>query len=237
MMIVHQKFFVFQVGRPQCVVCGTADAAERLMFDDLLQDQSHVVSRSIMILIRKTVRIRKMSVGTAQFGCPFVHHLRESFRGAGDVFCDGVAAFIGGFQQNSIQTLFHGQNLAFVSGDMAAGIIDGIDCIMRKYDLFIQVAVLQRQKHCHDFGDTGGIMLVVYIFCVEDSAGGGFHHDRGFCVDLGTGWPVFPGIGLNIHIITVFGGKVPLFHCREGRKRQNCGQTKSRSQYGCCISI
>lgn len=73
-------------------------------------------------------------------------------------------------QHNGIKTFFYGENLSLITGDAAASIINGINGIVGEGDFLVHLAVFQGQKHRHNLGDTGGIMLLINAFCIENGS-------------------------------------------------------------------
>lgn len=166
MMIVHQEFFGFFIGSPQGIAGRSADLPEFLMFDGFPGNERHVVGGGIMVVAGKSVGIYKMGAGASQLCRPLVHQLRKSFRGSGYLFRNGVGTFVGGFQHDGIETFLYGQNLAFVSCNVAAVIFNGIYCIVGKGHFLTQVQMLQCQQHGHNLGNAGRIHLLIDIFAV-----------------------------------------------------------------------
>ena len=144
-MIVHEQFFVFFIGSPQRIAGSSGDLAELFVFYSFLRNEGHVMSRRIVLFVGQSMGIGKMCVCTSQFCCTLVHQIGKSLHGARYLFGDSIGAFVGGFQHDCIEAFFYCKNFPFVSGNMAAVILNGIDSIVRESDFFVQIKILQCQ--------------------------------------------------------------------------------------------
>ena len=100
------------IGSRYCIRGRTCDITETVSINSCLHDQCKIMSSSMLVVIRKTGRIGKYRVGTAQFLCAGVHLLHKCFYRSSDLFCNLKCDIIGRGQHNSIQALLHGKNFS-----------------------------------------------------------------------------------------------------------------------------
>ena len=95
---------------------------EILIFISLTANQRHVIGTGVMVFIRQSVCIIKMSVSTAKSFHFIVHHINEgaviSPLFPANILCDLIGTFVGRGKHNSIQALLYGHLLAYISPDV-----------------------------------------------------------------------------------------------------------------------
>ena len=79
-MVVHQEFFALFIGCPEGVAGGTADLTEFFMADHFPGDQSHIPGTGVVVIVRETMGVDKMSVRASQFCGPLIHKISERFQ-------------------------------------------------------------------------------------------------------------------------------------------------------------
>ena len=162
-----------------------------------LADHRQIIGTGVMILIGKTVGIDKMRIHTSQFLRPLVHDVAEILPGRPrDMFRHRKRYLIRRTDQYGIQTLFHGQLLPGFNGNMVAARVDVMYRVVGEIHDLIHAAALRGDQCRQYLGGTGGILLLVNIFRIQDCSGIRIDQDRRLRTDHRARGPVVHRIGL-----------------------------------------
>jgi len=186
-----------------------------------------------MILIGKSVGIDEIGINTPQFLGSFIHDRCKVLPGrSGNMLCYRERNFIGGADQNGIQTFLHGQLLAGVNSDMVASGINIVYRIIGEIHDLIHAAALGCDQCCQNFGGTGRVFLLMDIFGIKDRSGIRIHQNGGFCADYRSRRPVCHFIGLNGQCLIA--GDVLFFdRCSRDTKPLRCKKAESADSHHC----
>ena len=179
-----------------------------------------------MLRIVETGGIDEVGVLTAQLLGLGVHLFHKGVHISGDRLGQHVAGLIGGDHQHAVEELLHRHGLSLQNAGGAAVLIQtgghggvGGRQLLGQGELPI-IHSLQHQQGCHDFGETGGIHLLMLIFGIDHVAGIGVHQQCGLRGDAG----VRRSFGLCFRCGGQGGGK---------ESDDQCAQQKNREKASC----
>ena len=165
-VILQIRRLIMLVRRRNGVACRPGNNPEGLVLVCRFGNQRHIVRRRVMVLVKQTVRIGKMRVGTSQLRRFFVHHVHKMLHRTANMLRHCVGTFICRIQHNRVQALLHRHLLPVIAVD--SGTLSIVDRIIRKCDDLIQIGILQREKRRHDFRDTCRIIPLIAVFFVQN---------------------------------------------------------------------
>ena len=118
-----------------------------------------------MHLVRKSVRIIKMSIGTSKLPCLLVHQFHKFLYRAGGVFGESQGHFICRLEHNGHHCLLHGEFLSGIcinTGTVADG--DTVSGAFGHDEFSVHIQMFTGQKSRHDLCNAGRILDLVRIF-------------------------------------------------------------------------
>ena len=179
MVVGHGNEIRLFIRRLDFIIYGLGHGSENLVLQRLPRDQGHIIGTGYMPFIRQPMRIDEVAVLASQLLCPLIHHIRKIFDGAAHMYRQGVGRIVGRCQHHAVKAVLHRKLLTFVKRDMGPLVIH-VHRFVGNGNHFVQPAVLHCEKGRHDFGYTGGIILGMHIFAVQDGSRGNLHDNARF---------------------------------------------------------
>ena len=124
MLIEESELLGLSVGRFH-EICGGIRYFGKFFVGEILSgDQSHIVSTGIVLLVKESMRIRKVRIGTAETLGAAVHHIREFIKGSAHFLRKARCHFVGRCDHESVKTLLNSQRLAGIDPDAGTSEFD-----------------------------------------------------------------------------------------------------------------
>ena len=146
----------------------------------------HVIGRGIVVFIRQTVRIGKMSIRKSQRRYLTIHQLRKFRQISAYRLRHCIGTVIGGFHHRPVQGVPQCNNLSRFQRQMG-----GIPpfpyiayCLLRDSDLVLRLCICQAQRRCQYLGNAGGILPFIHILLQQHLSGLGVHYHIGVAAGL-----------------------------------------------------
>ncbi len=192
-----------------------------------------------MIIVMQSVHRHKMRVLASKFFGACVHHVRETFHTACNMFAQSIGNLICRSDKNCLQTLVYGQFLAFVDGNIRTVIRNTENRVMRKSYNLIQITIFRSDQSCKNFGDAGGIQLLMDIFGIQNRSAVRVHQNSSLCADRRPFRPAFRLITLNGKQLPVLRLRLiidylrfNLFHGKSKKTSRNYNRNCHKRQHG-----
>ena len=166
MMVCHVGDFVILIGSPHLVFSCARNTGKIFILQSCLSDKGHIMGGGIMVFIRKTMGIGKMSIRASQICGFLVHHFHKGVDGTGHMLCQTVSALIGGFQQQGVQGFLYRQLFPFGGSDAAAAGLNGVSSIIGICDYLVQRAIIKSNESRHNLGDAGRVIDHIHILII-----------------------------------------------------------------------
>ena len=90
----------------------------------------HIIGSGHMGLIRKSVWVIKMCIGTSQLLGSGIHQFHKFLHRTGNLFSNGQCHLVGRFQHQSHKSLLHGENLSRITINGRASCLNSISCLL-----------------------------------------------------------------------------------------------------------
>ena len=169
---VVQLAFLRGVGGGDGVAAGVADAHKVRVLQRRLGDEVQVPGGGVVLGVVVAVGVHEMGVLTAQFRRLGVHPLHEAVHGAGDFLRQDGPGLVGGNHHQAVEKLFHRQDFPRLDASGAAVLRQALQGRGGGGNLLVQfqpslVHGLQHQQAGHNFGEAGGVKLVVLVERVD----------------------------------------------------------------------
>ena len=170
---------LLEVGGGQIIAGRAGDGPEGLIFQGLHGDFRHVPGGGVVLLVVEAVGIDKVGAGAAQIPGGLVHQLHEGLHGAGNIFGDHVAGFVGGFQHQAVEHILQPHLFPGQQTGCAAGFVEVLQVFLPDGQNIVQIAVFQSQQTGHDLGQAGGIIFSVGVQLIQHRVGIQLNEDGG----------------------------------------------------------
>ena len=179
-----------EIGGGNGIGGGVADGHEVRVFHGGLGNKVHIPGRGVVLGVMEAVGVDEVGVLTAQIRRLGVHGCHKGGHGAGDRLRQNVAGLVGGDHQHAVQQVPYRHGLTdldaggtAVRGQTLQGGGGGSQLLV--HGQLPRVDGLQGQQGCHDFGQAGGIQLLVLALGVDHRAGIGVHQQGGLGQNVG----------------------------------------------------
>ena len=160
------------------------------VFVDFPADQCHVVCAGVVIGVVESVGCYKVCILTAEFSGTLIHKGDKFFLCSGYTFSEGDRDLVGGSDHQTIQCFFHGDRFTYIHTDIGTASFNPENSIFGESDSIRRFQIFIGKQSSHQFGNTCGVQLLVYVFSIKDSAAFSVHDNSACGADRR---PVGPG--------------------------------------------
>ena len=165
-------------------VCGCrSDPDKVLVLHRGTHDQGQIVGSGMLCRIGQARRVGEKRSVAAQLPRLIVHHFNEELDGTADMFRNLQAGIVGGSKHDSVQALFHGECLVYLSRNVGGSVRRAGHACPGEGNFLIQRRIFERQKTGHDLDRAGRIVHMIGVRGVKDCSGTFFDHNGRGTVD------------------------------------------------------
>ena len=189
-MCIQHPAFRIHIGRFDRETLCSYNIQKILILYRLLKDQCHIVCCRIMVFIRHSTGIYKMCIHTAKFLRTLIHHICKRRDRSCHMNRNLRCHIVSRTDHQCHQTLPHCQNFTNLHSQISTVRSLIGKTFLCKCNFFVQTAVFQCQKCCHDLGNTCRVAFLIHSFIIQNRSRIRIHQYCCFGICIRSLWPV-----------------------------------------------